>query len=295
MDVDRIGRAWAAGFFDGEGWAAAQGRACRAQINQASDTGVPEVLLRFLGAVGVGRIGGPALAEGREPLYHWVASSRDDVLAVFEALAPWIAAVKRKAFEDALGVVGPASEWDGAAVEEKLAWAAGLFDGEGWTGLFEYSSREEYYSLEMGITQSGTDGIPEALRRIAEVTARGRFYGPFDQGKGRKPVYRWKTFGPNNVGSVLHLLLPQLGVVKREQAISAVAAVLEQPPLVRGNPAWGAYKMYCINGHEYATARLRPYRPRKPEGRERRASKQCLICSREQARARRAARRSSPG
>src|SRR5919204_5126452 len=207
MDVDRIGRAWAAGFFDGEGWAAAQDRACRAQINQASDTGVPEVLLRFLGAVGVGRIGGPALAEGREPLYHWVASSRDDVLAVFEALAPWIAAVKRKAFEDALGVVGPASEWDGAAVEEKLAWAAGLFDGEGWTGTYAHRSHPGYLVAEIGVTQDGGTSatMPHVLARFHDVVRRGRVYGPYELEAG-KNVYRWKAHRLTDVQATVEML-----------------------------------------------------------------------------------------
>src|SRR5207247_4911519 len=68
--MDRFDLAWAAGFFDGEGWAnavAQEGRKTKqpqARINQADPNGVPEVLLRFQRAVGgLGRIGGPYVME----------------------------------------------------------------------------------------------------------------------------------------------------------------------------------------------------------------------------------------
>ena len=84
--------AWAAGFFDAEGWAAAvksrRGTRPVAQINQAEASGVPDVLTRFRAAVGVGRVRGPKRKEGRIDLYHWVASSRGDVRRTFEALSP---------------------------------------------------------------------------------------------------------------------------------------------------------------------------------------------------------------
>ena len=55
--MDRHELAWAAGFFDGDGWAAAvrqrrrRTRQPAARINQAGD-GVPETLIRFRGALG---------------------------------------------------------------------------------------------------------------------------------------------------------------------------------------------------------------------------------------------------
>src|SRR5437016_14314230 len=82
--VDEHELAWAAGFFDGDGWAAlvrAKGRRTgqpHAQINQGSVAGVPEVLVRFRNAVGVGRVVGPKIKEGRLPLYCWLATSRGD-------------------------------------------------------------------------------------------------------------------------------------------------------------------------------------------------------------------------
>src|SRR4030088_1913446 len=98
-----------------------------AQINQGSSTGVPEVLVRFRDTVGVGRIAGPKIEEGRLPLYWWVASSRGDVLKVGELISPWLSAQKLLQFSESVGLTvrrTPASS---------NAWAAGLFDAEGST------------------------------------------------------------------------------------------------------------------------------------------------------------------
>jgi hypothetical protein len=60
-----------------------------------------------------------------------------------------------------------------------------------------------------------------------------------------------------------------------------------QPAVARGRVEWGSHKTHCVHGHEYAIGRLRRYVSR-GKGVPRRASKQCLACAHEQARARRA-------
>jgi hypothetical protein len=101
--MDRHELAWAAGFFDGEGWANRSGRGVQSRINQSDNTGVPEVLVRFQLVLGFGRIGGPVREEGRKDLYFWQVSSRGDVAALASAIWPWLGEVKRSEFEVALG------------------------------------------------------------------------------------------------------------------------------------------------------------------------------------------------
>jgi hypothetical protein len=84
---------------------------------------------------------------------------------------------------------------------------------------------------------------------------------------------------------VLDSLWPWLGQVKRAQARAMLKVLNGQPVLPRGNPAWGNRKTHCVNGHEYATARIRPYVPRRGGG-QRRDSQQCLVCVRDAARER---------
>ncbi len=292
--MDRTELAWAAGFFDAEGWAAAVKNRRRthphAQINQADRKDVPEVLERFHAAVGVGRIGGPARQCGKLDLYRWVASSRDDVSAVWVALCPWLGAVKRRQFERALGE--PASAVRPQTADEVAAWAAGLFDGDGSTCFAEHRTHLGHRTAEVSITQSSTAGVPEALWRFHSVVGGiGRIYGPY---KGRgcgAPIYRYKALRLSHAEHVIRSLWPWLGSAKRVQALVVLSRVTSQEPLVRGNPAWGNHKTHCVNGHEYATARIRRYVARSG-GTERRASKQCLACLREWARQHKEERRS---
>ncbi|MGH2715491.1 MAG: hypothetical protein ACRDM7_16695 [Thermoleophilaceae bacterium] len=174
---------------------------------------------------------------------------------------------------------------------EELAWAAGFFDGEGNVCVTKHRSHAGYVVVEAAVTQAGRDGVPEELRRFqAAVGGVGRIHGPFVQRGAGKPIYRWKLYKASQIASVIGALRPWLGSLKTTQADRAFSILAAQAPLARGNPSWGAYKTHCIHGHEYASARLRPYRPRRG-GAERRDSKQCLVCTRIQASERRRLRR----
>lgn len=292
--MDRTDLAWAAGFWDGEGSAYLTGGSGRrtkqpqARINQSSTTGVPEVLIRFQRIVGLGRIRGPQLSEGREPLYQWTVSSRADVLTTYRALAPWLGPVKRDQFVAVLGThSAEVLALHVASADERLAWAAGLFDGEGSTYLDKHKTHSGFYRLEAAITQSDCKGTPFVLVEFRRIFQIGTIYGPYDAGPGRDPVYRWKAHRAPQVIAMIQQLRPNLGSVKREQADAAVAVVTAQPALLRGNPAWGNRKSHCVNGHEYATARVRPFHSRGVNAEPRRASAQCLACLREYARKKR--------
>jgi hypothetical protein len=247
-------------------------------------TGVPEVLVGFRDAVGVGRIGGSMIEEGRQPLYWWVASSRTDVSRVGSSIGPWLSASKRAQFRRTVG-----SQFRQGPIAS-MAWAAGLFDAEGSTSLCDHRSYAGYKYVEASITQGGKGAAPQELVRFRDLVGGGRVYGPYEQEGARQPIYRWRLQQADGVRRVVHLLQPSLGQVKRVQAWTALAVVDQQPVLPRGRPDWGSHKSHCVHGHEYATARLKPYVSRTKTGAQRRNSKQCLVCVREQARRRYAAR-----
>lgn len=285
--MDEHELAWAAGFFDGDGWAALarqKGRRSRqpqARINQGSLTGVPEVLLRFRDAVGVGRVAGPNIEEGRQPLYWWVASSRGDVTRTGELIGRWLSGQKRAQFRSTVGLAF------GPEPVASVPWAAGLFDAEGSTSLSDHRSHAGYKYVEASITQGGEGGSPQELVRFTDVVCLGKVYGPYEQEGANEAIYRWRVQRVDEVRGVLHLLQPWLGNVKRVQAWNALAVIDRQPALARGRPEWGSHKTRCIHGHEYASARVRPYVSR-GVGVQRRDNKQCLACTRDQARERRA-------
>jgi len=290
--MDRYDLAWAAGFFDGEGWAnavGAEGRRTRqpqARVNQADPNGVPAVLLRFQAALGgLGRIGGPYLHEGRQDLYSWYVSSRGDVEILHHLLVPWLGQVKLLEFGTALERASASSRVC-VATDEWRAWASGLYDGEGSTYLTNHRTHVGYRTAEARITQSSGGGAPEVLGRFLAVVGVGRVYGPYRQSVGNLDVYRWNASARADVETCLSTLWPSLGPVKRAQAEAVFAVTRSQAVLPRGREEWGRYKTHCINGHEYATARVRPYASR-GRGIEPRDSHQCLQCAREQARERR--------
>ena len=247
---------------------------------------MPEVLERFHAAVGVGRVAGPVRATGRVDLYRWEATSNADVSAVHTAMCSWLSGVKRAQFHAALGVgdaVRPEPSGD-----ELLAWAAGLFEGDGSACLARHRTHEGHLTAEVSMTQASSDGLPEVLTRFKMAMGGvGRTYGPY-AGRGRgEPIYRYKAVRFADADHVLRSLWPWLGSVKRVQGSIVVATVALQPRLPRGNPAWGSHKTHCVHGHEYATARLRQFRSRNG-GTEKRPSSYCLTCLREHVRRRRA-------
>ena len=281
--------AWAAGFFDGEGWANRQGRGVNSRINQASLDGTPEVLTKFQRIVGVGRIHGPVLAEGRQPLYYWDATSRPDLLQVVERIGPWLCPVKRAQFERTLGEPPPPQMWPGSMSEE-LAWAGGFFDGEGSSYLTKHRTHDGYVNAAVEVRQSGWNGVPEVLDRFQVALAGiGHLNGPHVYDWADAPVSRWKCEAQDDVQLVIHRLMPFIGTIKRNQAVRVVTAVNSQLDLPRGNPAFGvAGARFCLRGHDKWNARIRPFK-----GRGKNAEdplnhlRQCLACVREDARARR--------
>jgi hypothetical protein len=295
--VDRYELAWAAGFFDGEGWCGllhTQGRRTaqpHARVNQAGAEGVPTVLLRFREALDMGQIGGPYKKEGRIDLYRWEISSRGDVTRALERLSPHLGQVKLDQFTSTLEIERRRSEVV-TAMDAWRPWAAGLYDGEGSTYLLQHRSHENYKIAEARVTQASASGVPEVLARFAQIVGLGRIYGPYDSDDGNLPVYRWSACVFAEIDQMLERLWPWLGDVKRMQARAVRDVMHSQPALPRGRPEWGNRKTHCIRGHAYATSRTRPFKAR-AGGLPPRDSHQCLQCARELARERRRKRRSA--
>ena len=167
--------------------------------------------------------------------------------------------------------------------DEWLAWSAGLFDGEGCMSLLRHRTHAGYYVGEMSITQLGCgDDQPAVLRRFLSIVSVGKIYGPYAQAGATDSVYRWKCHTVGDFRRVHSRLSPWISAVKSRQIARGMDVLLRQPKLPRGNPAWGRDKTHCVHGHEYATARIRPYVARR-SGTERRPNQFCLQCLREYA------------
>lgn len=102
--------------------------------------------------------------------------------------------------------------------EIELAWAAGLFDGEGCVGC--YQKNRKWPSLKVSISQAAN---PEVLHRFKRAVGG---YGNVTGGKvkieGRKPVWSYAANNQDEVRAIAKLLWPYLSTPKKHQFNTAL-------------------------------------------------------------------------
>ncbi len=105
----------------------------------------------------------------------------------------------------------------------KLAWVAGILEGEGWFGLKENS----YAQIKCKMTDE------DVVRRLQEWTGAGTVCGPYlPDGLGSKPVWRWQLAKRVDVLRLCVAILPFMGQrrsVKVRRLIAYVEARLRNP------------------------------------------------------------------
>jgi hypothetical protein len=107
---------------------------------------------------------------------------------------------------------------------EELAWAAGLFDGE---GCFSYTERAGF----------GVATISQVDRRVLDrfqraVGGLGKVYGPYASRSSdryrRKAQYRYSAHRRADLQAVVALLWFKLGPVKRAQAVGVLRRLMKR-------------------------------------------------------------------
>jgi hypothetical protein len=202
-------------------------------VSQGGDPGKPPtVLLGFRNAVqGRGNITGPYNGY----LFYWKSTRIDVIDAVAAELWPFLGQEKRDQFIAAARLAGKTPLDSSATIvrsgAREMAWAAGLFDGEGSVSVSGTGTRPSYPQPSMEVPQSGGLGIPDSLARLREALGCGSITGPHPPRSpwGKLPSYRWELGGHRNVETVSGMLWPWLGSVKRlqiEWALSVVHAGL---------------------------------------------------------------------
>ena len=95
-----------------------------------------------------------------------------------------------------------------------LAWAAGLFDGEGSTSTLK-AQRDKYTYLRMSVSQKDR----RVLDKFQVIVGAGKVYG------NKRGMHSWDCFRKDDVLKVLKKLWPYISEQKREQATLAQARV----------------------------------------------------------------------
>lgn len=118
---------------------------------------------------------------------------------------------------------------------EKLAWAAGFFDGEG------HVSKPPYKSILISISQLH----PEVLERFRDSVGCGLI------SRNGKGIYVYRTNGFERVQQVACCLWPFLGPIKRTQFLKALEIERSMPVShMRQVPeGWTRNKETCYRGH----------------------------------------------
>jgi hypothetical protein len=101
-----------------------------------------------------------------------------------------------------------------------LAWAAGLFEGEGYVEHRPNGCGRTTRGLGLAMTDL------DVVERFQKVVGVGAVRGPYTN-RRNKPLYVWKVGRWGDVEPLARQLLPLMGARRRE----AILALLNDPPL----------------------------------------------------------------
>jgi hypothetical protein len=110
-----------------------------------------------------------------------------------------------------------------------IAWAAGVFEGEGWMAY-----REKPASWQASVTMTDED----VVLRFAAVVGVGRVRGPIKKQRAHyKDQWQWCVSSRADVVLFLEMVLPWLG----ERRCARALAVLAQTPKRERSYSWQRY------------------------------------------------------
>jgi hypothetical protein len=107
----------------------------------------------------------------------------------------------------------------GLKLMTQVAWAAGLFEGEGYFGG---DPRNGHVYPHTALSSTDLD----VLERFTKIIGVGKIRGPYKTIKGKKPIYRWQVTGAP-AARVARMLFPFL-LERRQKQISA--AMIQYKP-----------------------------------------------------------------
>lgn len=111
---------------------------------------------------------------------------------------------------------------------EQLAWAAGFFDGEGYTGFSKRRNGDgtarTWRRIDLQVNQTSR----EVLDRFRLAVGMGRVNGPYNYvGSNKSDHWQFAASGFHQVQAVIARLWPFLTSTKRDQARNALLAYRE--------------------------------------------------------------------
>lgn len=149
------------------------------------------------------------------------------------------------------------------ASEAEIAWAAGLFEGEGCFRITTTPTKSRCALMTIQMTDC------DIVRRYARVVGARTVRGPLDRGPKRKPIYVADLAERPLVKDAILAFLPWLGVRRRARAYELLALIVELDRVAERR------RCFCKRGHRRTPANT--YTP--PNGAE-----VCRTCKRDASR-----------
>jgi hypothetical protein len=138
--------------------------------------------------------------------------------------------------------------------EAEVAWAAGLFDGEG-TIFAGKINRYRRQSVRLYMAVAMTDHEP--VERFHDVVGVGRIVWLPSPDPSRKPKHRWEVSSNGAVLVAWDVIAPACSPPKCRQAAAAFAARAAYESLPKLVPAQCQPHAVCRRGHDLSVTRYR--------------------------------------
>ena len=221
--------------------------------------------------------------EGRTGSLLLGSDSRADVVRVAELIGPWLCPVKRARVRTALGAIGRRLRLAWLSRARELAWAGGLFDGEGCTYLEKHRTHAGYFDAATSTFRNplSRHRCPSCSRLRSAVR---RISGP-SQESARKGRTGARTGGGESAAlgcasrSCISVAVHRRGQTSpgpRRHRRASLRSPTSRAAILHSAIA-GA--RYCLSGHDKWNARIRPFSGRgKNDEDPRDHLRQCLVC-----------------
>tara|TARA_R100000234_G_C4833456_1_gene107915 strand:+ start:138 stop:476 length:339 start_codon:yes stop_codon:yes gene_type:complete len=105
--------------------------------------------------------------------------------------------------------------------ETDVAWAAGLFEGEGCIT----DDKKKYRRLQLSMTDE------DVMEKFVRIVNYGRLNGPYIPGKPgfrrakHKPFWYWSVGRRSEVLRILKMFIPYFGQRRSQKAIEAISKI----------------------------------------------------------------------
>ena len=121
------------------------------------------------------------------------------------------------------------------ATREEIAWAAGLFEGEGSICI-----KPQTIQLQLGMTDK------DVIEKFWLLLGLGKVYGPYKRKQEHhKPMFVWSVSGQQRCQAILAAFWSFLGVRRQGKARDAIIFGASLEP-------HGGVKRRCKRGHEFS-------------------------------------------